>query len=634
MILLEVLVTFVNIVPLVRLRSPLSELHIYITRFPVVRQGEKNVAIAKKLCVTRMAVQRTVERYQELGIVKYCSRSRRPRSHCPPSVMVWAGITASDFWGKDIWPSNLPDMNPINFAIQDFIGMAVLTYVIGAVIFGFLFYWKHVFALIKERRRIIKFVDLLPGPLSVPILGTTWQFKWNMRDLTIQFQEWGKYYAEKGYGLIRIWISFKPIVVCLRPETAKIILESNETITKGSEYDILLPWLGTGLLISTGEKWRSRRKMLTPSFHFNVLNNFLITHDYQSKIFVDQLEKYANSGEQFDIFPYIKRCALDIICETAMGCSVSAQENHNHPYVISVQRLSELAFMYQRMPWMWIKAIWYGSSVGFNYDRHLKTVTDFTRQVIKSPIYVVKTISSRFLQLALCNLNFMNFTLKIILGHDTTAASLGWTLWCLAHNNTCQKKIQEEMDIIFGSSNRSCTNDDLKQMKYLDKCIKESLRLRPSVPNFTRKVDVDIVIEGITVPKGCSILISPHMIHTNPVIYNDPLTFDPERFNEENVQKRHPFSYIPFSAGPRNCIGFYHYVFFYSNFIFRRYVIPYTRNLGQKFALMEEKTLLSWFFRYYNICSDIQYPDNIPLPEIILRPSLGFPVRISRRDVD
>ncbi|EPB77297.1 unspecific monooxygenase [Ancylostoma ceylanicum] len=191
-------------------------------------------------------------------------------------------------------------------------------------------------------------------------------------------------------------------------------------------------------------------------------------------------------------------------------------------------------------------------------------------------------------------------------GHDTTSSSMGWTLWFLAHNPKCQKKVQEEMDEIFGSSDRSCTSDDLKQMKYLEKCIKESLRLRPPVPNFTRKVENDIEIDGTTLPKGCSIMVSPYMIHSNPTVYENPSEFDPERFSEENIQKRHPYAYIPFSAGPRNCIG-------------------------QKFAMLEEKTVLSWFFRRYSISSSVAQDDNLPLPEIILKPSLGFPVVVMSR---
>nr|CDJ98403.1 Cytochrome P450 domain containing protein [Haemonchus contortus] len=263
----------------------------------------------------------------------------------------------------------------------------------------------------------------------------------------------------------------------------------------------------------------------------------------------------------------------------------------------------------------------YASSYGSEYDHHLKIVSDFTRKVISERMAergegkAIGREKKAFLDLLLDvqaegNLSYEDIREEVdtfmFEGHDTTASGMGWTLWCVACNSDIQKKIHEEMDEIFGSSDRSCTSDDLKSMKYLEKCIKESLRLRPPVPNFTRKLENDVDIDGLTIPKGCSIMITPAMIHGNPKVYDNPHVYDPERFSEENIQKRHPYAYIPFSAGPRNCIG-------------------------QKFALIEEKTVLSWFFRRYSIRSRLPTEANIPLPEIILKPSLGFPVTLSKR---
>ncbi|WKX93002.1 hypothetical protein Q1695_010768 [Nippostrongylus brasiliensis] len=144
-------------------------------------------------------------------------------------------------------------------------------------------------------------------------------------------------------------------------------------------------------------------------------------------------------------------------------------------------------------------------------------------------------------------------------------------------------------------------------MKYLEKCIKESLRVRPPVPMMTRKVEQDIEIGNTTIPRGCSIMISAGVIHTNPTVYENPYRFDPERFSDDVVQQRHPYAFIPFSAGPRNCIG-------------------------QKFAMFVEKTVLSWFFRRFSISTLIPPENNVALPEIILKPSLGFPCIISSRN--
>ncbi|KIH65680.1 unspecific monooxygenase [Ancylostoma duodenale] len=354
--------------------------------------------------------------------------------------------------------------------------MALATIVAAVVLVALVLYWKKMYLLFRERMRLINYVEKIPGPYSVPILGTTWQFKWNIAGLAMQLRDWGHHYASEGHGLVKFWLAMRPMVGCIRPETAKLVLERTDVITKGAEYNILMPWLGTGLLISTGEKWRSRRKILTPSFHFKVLNEFLVVHDSQAKIFLDQLEKFAASGREFDIFPFVKRCALDIICETAMGCHVSSQENHNHPYVTSVQRMNELAFLHERMPWMWIQAIWYASTYGLEYDRHLKILTDFTRKVIDEKVAERKETNP--------------------LETGRKKAFLDLLLDVQAEGNLSYEDIREEVDTFMfeGTSDRSCTSDDLKLMKYMEKCIKESLRLRPPVPNFTRKVEHDIEI--------------------------------------------------------------------------------------------------------------------------------------------
>ena len=196
---------------------------------------------------------------------------------------------------------------------------------------------------------------------------------------------------------------------------------------------------------------------------------------------------------------------------------------------------------------------------------------------------------------------------------------MGWALWCLAHNPQCQEKIFEELDNVFGDSDRDITMDDLKNVKYLERCIKEGLRLRPSVPNFTRIVEEDIDIgknisfrcliisDGTFVPRGCTIVICPMVIHMNESVWGENCeVYNPDNFSDENSSKRHPYAYIPFSAGPRNCIG-------------------------QKFALMEEKTVLAWFFRRYKLTPSMEFLDNLPLPEVILRPACGFPVKIEKR---
>ncbi|GMR52425.1 hypothetical protein PMAYCL1PPCAC_22620, partial [Pristionchus mayeri] len=138
-------------------------------------------------------------------------------------------------------------------------------------------------------------------------------------------------------------------------------------------------------------------------------------------------------------------------------------------------------------------------------------------------------------------------------GHDTTATALGWALWCLAHHQDIQQRAYEEVQGIF--IDRDCTKDDLARMSFLERCIKETLRLFPSVPFVVRHLENDLRMGAFKIPRGASLVISPFLVHRNERLYPNPEIYDPDRFLPENSIGRHIYDYIPFSAGPRNCIG-------------------------------------------------------------------------------
>ena len=146
------------------------------------------------------------------------------------------------------------------------------------------------------------------------------------------------------------------------------------------------------------------------------------------------------------------------------------------------------------------------SGVGHTYEKHLKVVTDFTKTVISEKLAEAegerggkKAFLDMLVELSRDgSLSYEDIREEVdtfmFEGHDTTSASMGWTLWCLAHNPDCQRRIHQELDSVFGDTDRDITDEDLKQLKYLERCVKEGLRLRPSVPNFARKVEEDIEI--------------------------------------------------------------------------------------------------------------------------------------------
>ncbi|KAL6431901.1 hypothetical protein ACFW04_007377 [Cataglyphis niger] len=95
----------------------------------------------------------------------------------------------------------------------------------------------------------------------------------------------------------------------------------------------------------------------------------------------------------------------------------------------------------------------------------------------------------------------------------------------------------------------------LQNLSYLERCLKESLRLYPVATFLLRSVQKDVTLDSYVVPAGTILQLDIFGVHRDPNFWPNPEIFDPDRFLPENMQNHHPYSYLPFSAGQRNCIG-------------------------------------------------------------------------------
>ncbi|CAG7786716.1 unnamed protein product, partial [Allacma fusca] len=114
---------------------------------------------------------------------------------------------------------------------------------------------------------------------------------------------------------------------------------------------------------------------------------------------------------------------------------------------------------------------------------------------------------------------------------------MSWTTFLLACNPECQAKVHQELDGIFDADKtRPITSKDVAEIKYLEMCIKEALRIFPSVPFISRSITSDFILDDdVTIPAGCDIILLTMPIHRNESIFPDPLAFQPDRFLPENT---------------------------------------------------------------------------------------------------
>ncbi|XP_023703488.1 cytochrome P450 4c3 isoform X4 [Cryptotermes secundus] len=440
-------------------------------------------------------------------------------------------------------------------------------------------------------------------------------------------------------GLNRIWIGSLPYILVFLPETVEPILSSSRHIEKSRDYSYLQPWLGTGLLTSAGAKWHKRRKTLTPAFHFKILEDFIDVFLEQSSILANKLKREINNEAGFNIFPYVTHCTLDIICETAMGRRVNAQENSDTEYVKAVYEIGSIVQNRQAKIWLQPDWLFRWTLLHKRQENCVRILHGFSNKVIQERKELLKlqeqnktvpTEHEEEYSIAFGHkkrLAFLDLLLEasqngavlsnedireevdtfIFEGHDTTSAAISWALFLLGGQPDMQEKVREEINEILGTdTERRFTMKDLNSMKYLECCIKEALRLYPSVPVIARQLNEDIKVAHYTVPAGTTALVLTYMLHRNPETFPQPEKFNPDRFLPENVLGRHPYAYIPFSAGPRNCIG-------------------------QKFALLEEKAVIASILRTYRVEAVDRREDLTLLGELILRPKHGLRIKIFPR---
>ena len=167
----------------------------------------------------------------------------------------------------------------------------------------------------------------IPGPKPLPIfgnilmlLGPSEKAWWAMMR---------RLKAEFGNVVLFYYNPFKPIVILFEAKGAEKLLSSTRHTKKGFQYRFFMPWLGQGVLTSTGQRYQKHRKLITPAFHFKILQDFLTVMIDQTETLLDKLAEQV--GKKVDICPFISLCSLDIICETAMGIKIGAQHYSSSP---------------------------------------------------------------------------------------------------------------------------------------------------------------------------------------------------------------------------------------------------------------------------------------------------------------
>ena len=423
-------------------------------------------------------------------------------------------------------------------------------------------------------------------------------------------------------GCFCLLFPFRPTLVLCHPDTLKVILKTNAP--KGAfpatdwSYWLTDPWLGRGLLTSNGSKWRRNRRLLTPGFHFDVLKPYTeIFNDCVEKL-MEKIDAGTQHGESMDVFKPVSLCTLNAITRCAFSSTEDVQTiGEESPYVKCVLDLSKFIVKRIFTPYLLHDGYYYNFTKDgkeylkcceYSHSVAMECITK-RRNILRENQHVSSNHHKDFLDILLLakDEDGQGLTDKEILdevetfmfeGHDTTASGLSWCLYNLARYPEYQQKAREEVNQVMKDQS-TILWDDLQNLPYLTMCIKESLRMYPPVAFIQRLTDQPVTIQGQTLPVGTPIDINIWSTHHNKEVWGDDhMVYKPDRFLPDNFAKMDSYAFIPFSAGPRNCIG-------------------------QVFLMAELKVSLARILQKFQLSADYSHHVEM-VPELILRPKYGI----------
>lgn len=461
--------------------------------------------------------------------------------------------------------------------------LCALGLVVGYLVYRYVRRWVKVWKALRP----------LPGPTDKHPLWFMFAVymsrrkRFTQQDATFEFSESVRGLCEMFKNrTFKAYIAAVPIVVIQTADHAEVLLSSAVNLNKPFFYTFTIPWLGPrNLLYVAGDIWRAKRKVQTPGFHFKILEKFMAIFNEHADAMSETLHDMSVKKEQVRINDITKRCSLDVIAEALLGINLNTQKNDNGTYGEYIGGITFLMTIRAFRPWMWLTSIYNWSLEGRWFKKMIDGVDSFSLKVMKERketfhlfknqsnpdgpededdakperrVAILDILLDKHLKDQSYTLHEIRKDLDLLLfaGHDTISNAMAWTLYLLGLHPQKQRKVQRELDEIFKDDpDREVTMDDLRRMKYLEACLKEAMRLFPPIPYIGRVLVEDIELDGVVIPKGVTCWISIFTLHRNEKYFHKPEEFIPERFLTEEFTSRHPFSYIPFSAGSKNCIG-------------------------------------------------------------------------------
>lgn len=323
-----------------------------------------------------------------------------------------------------------------------------------------------------------------------------------------------------------------------------ILLKNHENYIKGVGFDRVKMLLGNGIIVSDGSFWRRQRRMMQPSFNCKVIGKLSEQIKNCNLDLYAKWQRQAETEEIIDISKVSSELALDIVLRSLFSDDLDnmIKEQGGNPFSILTSdpaRDIQLVLKFRELRKILLMLI---------HKRHKEKPLRYD--------FLAMFMDSRDKETgaAMSNQELLDELMTMIIaGHETSAITLNWVWYFISQFPEVEAKVHAEVD---SASYQDIPGfDDLNQLSYVKQVVSEALRYYPPVWLFTRKAINDDRLGEYIIPAGSDIFISPYYLHRQPDFWPQAERYDPDRFSEDMIKHQHKQAFIPFSAGPRRCIG-------------------------------------------------------------------------------
>lgn len=354
----------------------------------------------------------------------------------------------------------------------------------------------------------------------------------------------------------RIPIPYRDLYAVGHPDHAKhIALDNADNWRRTRYFRIMQLGFGKSTLTAEGREWRKRRKIMRPVFHRARIDALV---DTMTDRVGRMLERWSAlpAGHVFDLMSEMLHVTLEISTHCMFGGDLQIEAPRLAGHFETIQRYFRRAFflplgLYTRLP----------TPLNLRFNKAIDELNHATFEIMErrrerpqndllSSLLELRDEDGKGLSPGEVRDEVMTLLHS---GHETVMVAILWTLYLVGRHPEVRERLEVEIEDAL--SGRTPTLDDLPRLPYTEMVFKESMRLYPPVPGFSRTNRRDDVIGGMVLPAGSFLNTMVWAIHLHPEFWDRPHEFDPERFTPRKIETQHRFAYLPFAAGPHRCLG-------------------------------------------------------------------------------